>query len=120
MTAKTKLNGSGEETVNDNSSMLSELVTTLHKMVDLQSDLLRQQKEHDDLIYRFMFIGDPEKGTPPFVTEVRDGLAWINGFRAGTQRAAWIILGVLITTGVGALIIYRFPVTVIGSSTAIP
>lgn len=73
-----------------------------------QNDILRKSNERMEA---FLFVGDPIKGVPPFVTETRDGIGnntgTIKRWQDNISRAVWIVLTLVITSVV--LLIWRFP-----------
>lgn len=75
-----------------------------------QNDILRKSNERMET---FLFVGDPIKDIPPFVTWTRDGVGDVKGtIKRWQDNMNWAIkavVAVFITAGVGAVIYMRFP-----------
>lgn len=80
------------------------------RLVRDQNEILRKSNERMET---FMFVGDPAKNVPSFVSETREGIADASGtikrWSESASRVMWIIVTVVVTTGVGAFIVWRFP-----------
>jgi hypothetical protein len=116
-----------DTTVKDLISICSKLIEVFTASVAQNAEMLKVMRDQNDILRKsnermeaFLFMGDPAKSLPSFVTETRDGIednSWsikrmqetISSAQGAISRAIWIAVTVVITAGVGAFLVWRFP-----------
>lgn len=77
----------------------ADLIETLNIYITANQTLINSERTKTDLLYQLVVLGNPEKDIPSMLEVQRGQQKFITTFKEVTSKAAWILIGILMTAG---------------------